>query len=455
MENSLKYIEENKKRYLEELFELLSIPSISALAEHAADTRKAAEWLRSHLEKIGMENCKIMETKGHPVVYADYIKDSTKPTVLIYGHYDVQSPDPLEYWESEPFEPTTRDGNIYARGVADDKGQLFTHLKALEAIMQTSGNLPVNVKFLFEGEEEVGSENLDEFIKENIELLRADVCLISDSHALSETQPMMEYGLRGIIYMQLDLSTMPKDVHSGTYGGNVPNANFELVKILNKLKNLDTQEVLVPRFYESVRSIEETEKLDLQNSKITDETILEETGAKEIIGVDGFSVAEREGARPTLDINGMHGGYTGEGPKTIIPAKASAKVSMRLVPNQTVAEITEKFTSYVKSLVPSYVNLEIKSLSSGEPLLMGKENEFFKKAETAFEQTFGNKPVYELAGGSIPITATLKTLLGIDSILMGFGLPDDGLHSPNEKLSVEMFYKGIKTSLLFFESFRK
>lgn len=455
MENLKDYIEANKKRYLDELFELLRIPSISAQAEHTQDVRKTAEWLRSHLENIGLENSKIMETKGHPVVYADYIKDSSKPTVLVYGHYDVQSPDPLEEWESEPFEPTIRNGNIYARGVADDKSQLFTHIKALEAIMKTSGQLPVNVKFLFEGEEEVGSENLDEFIKEKIELLRADVCLISDSNALSETLPMMEYGLRGIVYMQLNLSVMPKDVHSGAYGGNVPNADFELVTILSKLKNSETQEVLIPKFYENVRNVDDKEKQELKHSMITDKTILDETGAKEIIGVKGFSAIEREGTLPTLDINGMHGGYTGDGPKTIIPAKSSAKISMRLVPNQTVAEITEKFVSYVKSVTPSYVDLEIKSLSSGEPLLMGKENEFFKRAEDAFQESFGNKPVYELQGGSIPITATLKTLLGIDSILMGFGLPDDGLHSPNEKMSVSMFYKGIETSLLFFQGFEK
>ncbi len=453
MKQVLNYLSQNKQRQMDELKELLSIQSISAQTEHNKDIRYAAEWLRNHLESIGMENAQVMETAGHPVVYADWLNTKDKPTILIYGHYDVQAPDPLDEWESPPFEPTERNGNLYGRGTADDKGQLFTHIKAIEAIMAVDEELPVNVKFLLEGEEEVGGINLYPFIKENIKLLRSDVCLISDSHSLSPTQPLIDSGLRGLTYMQIDLSTMPKDVHSGLYGGNIPNVAIELANILTKLKDEATQKVLIPHFYDNVRKLTEEEDTELRNSIYNENTVLQETGVKQIIGVEGQSPAERAGAKPTLDVNGMVSGYTGEGPKTIIPAKASAKISMRLVPKQTSKEIEAKFIKYVREITPNYVYIDVKTLSTGEPILFDRNSEYFRNAEIALEKVFGNKPMYELSGGSIPVTETFKTLLGIDSVLFGFGLPDDGLHSPNEKISIEMFYKGTETSARFFKSF--
>lgn len=453
MEKVLEYLESNKEKQLDELFELLKIPSISAQSEHDKDTRAAAEWLRAHFEAIGMENAQVLETAGHPVVYADWLHAEDRPTILIYGHYDVQSPDPLDEWESKPFEPELRNGNIYGRGTADDKGQLMTHLKSIEALMAVNEKLPVNVKFLIEGEEEVGGPSLDAFIEENQELLNADVCIISDSHALSPTQPQIVYGLRGLVYTQIDLSIMPKDAHSGEYGGNITNAGNELANIIAKLKNPETQKILVPGFYENVRELTSEEKNELAEAEFNEESVLEESGVKELVGVEGKSPAERAGAQPTLDVNGMNSGYLGEGPKTIIPAKASAKISMRIVPNQTAEEIEGKFKAFLNEIVPDYIDYEVKTLSTGEPIIMKRDGEYFKKAEIVMEKVFGNPPIYELLGGSIPVTATLKTLLGIDSILMGFGLPDDGLHSPNEKMNLEMFYKGIRCSVEYLLAF--
>lgn len=451
--NTLQYVSENKDRFLKELFELLEIPSISAQPEHNHDMTKTAEMVKKKLEEAGMEKCEVFKTAGHPIVYAEYFKDPSKPTVLIYGHYDVQSPDPLEQWISKPFEPEVRSGNIYGRGTADNKGQFFTHVKSVESILKTAGKLPVNVKFLIEGEEEVGGPSLDKFIGENESMLKADICLISDTHSLSPSQPMMDYGLRGIVYTQIDLEVMPKDVHSGLYGGNVPSATAELARIIGKLKNLETQEVLIDGFYDNVRKIESDEQNSLSRSHYTEKSVLDETNVKKLVGVEGFSPIVRAGARPTLDVNGMWGGYTGEGAKTIIPAKASAKISMRIVPNQTAKEIEQKFETFILANVPDYADVKVNFMSSGEPILMNISSEYYKKAESALEQTFGNKPIYELSGGSIPVTATIKNILGIDSIMMGFGLPDDGLHSPNEKLSLEMFYKGIESSIRFLSNF--
>jgi acetylornithine deacetylase/succinyl-diaminopimelate desuccinylase-like protein len=454
MNNLLKYSDKNKDIFLEELFELLRIPSISAQSEHDEDTKDAALWLKKNLEKVGLENVAVMETEGHPVVYADYLKHKDRPTVLIYGHYDVQSPDPLDEWKSEPFEPEIREGNIYGRGTADNKGQLFTHVKAIETLLNVEGELPVNVKFLLEGEEEVGGPSLDKFIEDNKKLLKSDICVISDSHALSETQPLIDYGLRGIVYMQIDLSIMPQDAHSGSYGGNIPNASMELVNILNKLKDEETNKILIPDFYENCRVLDNKELEELASSPLSEKSIKNETGVKAVFGEEGFDIGVRAGGRPSLDINGMHSGYTMEGAKTIIPAKASAKVSMRIVPNQTADEIKDKFIKYIKEIAPDYVDISMEYISGGEPIIMDKDNKYFKFAEIAMEEAFGNKPIYELQPASIPVTATVKHILDIDSILMGFGLPDDGLHAPNEKMKLDMFYKGIETSLRFFKAFK-
>lgn len=442
----------NKNKHLDNLFELLRIPTISAQSEHNKDMISACKWLENKLKQLGFDS-RSLPTNGHPVVYAENLSaGKDKPTILIYGHYDVQDPGDLKQWTSDPFEPEIRSGNIYCRGVADDKGQLYTWIAATEEIT-SSGKLPVNIKFLLEGEEEIGSVNIDNFVEANKSLLEADVCLISDSHCLSEEQPLIDYGLRGLVYVELKVKSFTRDVHSGMYGGNVYNPANVLALIISKLKN-DEHKILIPGFYENVRELSVKEVDELAHSQFGTQEILEETGAKEIAGEQGFSVAARAGARPTLDINGIWGGYQGEGSKTIIPAEAGAKISMRIVPFQTSQEILEKFSSYVKGITPSGVDISIELLSTGEPILMNRESKYFEAAENAYKKVFGNKPVYELSGGSIPITATFKTLMDMDSVLMGYGLPDDGLHSPNEKMSLTMFEKGVKTNIEFLNSLK-
>jgi acetylornithine deacetylase/succinyl-diaminopimelate desuccinylase-like protein len=435
----------NSQKYLDELFELLSIPSVSAQKEHDGDIAKTCTWLKRRLETLHF-TADILPTQGHPVVYAEHLKaGKDAPTVLIYGHYDVQSPDPLEEWSSKPFEPEIRSGNIYARGAADDKGQFYTWIAAISELGE---KLPVNIKFLLEGEEEVGSVNLDNFLKENLSLLKADICVISDSHCISADTPVICYGVRGLTYMEVTVRTLSKDAHSGIYGGNVLNPANVLSSIISKLKD-DSGKISIPGFYDDVRELSSTEREKLSHYPFTQKEIEEEVGATVVFGEQGFTTQERAGARPTLDVNGIWGGYTQEGPKTIIPATASAKISMRLVPNQSSADVAEKFTTYIKTLVPEGATIDITVLSTGEPAVMNISHPFFAVANAAYKKVFGNEPLYELSGGSIPITYTLKHLLEIDSLMMGYGLPDDGLHSPNEKLSVEMFEKGIATNIEF------
>lgn len=438
------------KKHLKNLFELLSIPSISAQSEHKKDIEKTARWLKNKLIPLGFE-AKIMKTNGHPVVFAERIVNPKKPTVLIYGHYDVQSPDPLDEWSSNPFKPEIRSGNIYARGAADDKGQLYTWIAALEELKTQGKKLSANIKFLIEGEEEVGSKNLDAYVEENTSLLESDVCVVSDSDCVNEDQPLILYGLRGLTYMEIVVKSLGHDVHSGIYGGNVLNPANLLAQIIAKLKD-ESHKVLIPGFYENVRKLSQKEKKDLARVSTTAEEITKETGATDIAGEKGFSIHERSGARPTLDVNGVWGGYSGEGPKTIIPSSAGAKISMRLVPNQTSSEIAQKFENYVRSIVPKGIEVVIKQLSEGDPLIIDTSSKYFKAAEKAYLKVFGKKPIYKLGGGSIPVTTTFKNILGIDSILMGYGLPDDGLHSPNEKLSLAMFEKGIRTNIEFLKS---
>lgn len=448
------YLNKHRDRFLNELKELLRIPSISAQSDHQTDIQKAADWLANKLREVGLDDVQVMPTGGHPVVYGQWLKaGKSKPTLLIYGHYDVQSADPLNEWISDPFEPEIRDGNLYGRGTADDKGQLFAHIAAVETILATQKSLPVNIKFLIEGEEEIGGVNLDSFVARNKALLGCDACVISDSHSLSPSRPLIPYGLRSIVYFEISLSAMDTDVHSGTYGGNIPNVALELAQLLGKLKDNKTQKVLILGFYDHVRKLSPQEKQELDGSYFNQQTVKSETGVKQVIGIAGLSVAARAGAMPTLDVNGMSSGYTGEGPKTIIPAKASAKVSMRLVPHQTVAEIRRKFEKYVSAITPKYVDIKVQFHTSGEPILMSRDSVYFQKAETALKKTFGNSPIYGLEAASIPITAVLKANLGVDSVLLSFGLPDDGLHAPNEKFSLDMFYKGIATSIEYLSSF--
>lgn len=432
------------EKYKPDLFEFLTMPTISAQSQYSKDMTKACKWLSEKLTQLSFQT-KIMPTGGQPLVYAENLQaGKDKPTIIIYGHYDVQAPDPLEEWVSNPFEPVVRNGNMYGRGTADDKGQLYTWIAALSEI----GKLPVNIKFLIEGEEEVGSSNLDNFIKKNKKMLKADICVISDSHNLSRKQPLIAYGLRGLVYVELNIKTLSKDVHSGSYGGNVLNPVNELIKIISKLKN-DKHEITIPGFYQNVRKLSKVESTNLKKFPFTAANVIEETGALEVVGEKKYSVQERVGVRPTLDVNGIWGGYQQEGAKTIIPAKAGAKISMRLVPNQSSEEILKKLQTYIKKITPKGVKLELTMLSDGEPILMDIKSKYFEAAKDAYKAVFGQKPLFALEGGSIPVTATFKNLLNMDSVLMGYGLPDDGLHSPNEKLAVSMFEKGVKTNIKF------
>ena len=451
----------NTNSYLKELFDFLSIPSISAQSSHKKDINSAAVWLQKKFTRLGFDS-EVLPTEGHPVVYAENLKaGNKKATALIYGHYDVQSPDPLDQWITDPFKPEIRSGNIYARGAADDKGQLYTWIAAIEELLKNTsvsrevhsqgGILPVNVKFIIEGEEEIGSKNLDEFIERNRAILSANVCALSDTHCLTESQPLIDYGLRGIVYTQVKVKTLGRDVHSGIYGGNVLNPINIVANLIAKLKD-DDQNILIPGFYDSVRVLNKEERVQLNKVPFTDKEIIKETGAEVVAGEKDFSVNERAGTRPTLDVNGIWGGYTNEGPKTIIPSSAHAKISMRIVPNQKADNVYVQFENYLQSIVPNGVELTIELLSTAESVLFETKSKYFKAAEKAYEKVFGNKPIYELSGGTIGAAAAIKNTLGIDCVLMGYGLPDDGLHSPNEKLSIFMFEKGIKTNIEFLKN---
>ncbi len=431
-------------KHLNELFEFLSIPSISAQSEYRKDIKQACLWLEKKLKKIGFET-DIIKTKGQPLIYAERFVNKKFPTVLVYGHYDVQSPDPLEEWFSDPFKPEIRGGNIYARGASDNKGQLFTWIAAAEDLGK---KCELNLKFIIEGEEEIGSENFDDFVNDNKSLLSADICVISDSHAISPTQPLISYGLRGIAYFEIKIETMPKDVHSGIYGGNVANPAIILSQIISKMKSED-EKINIEGFYRNVRKLTKQERSLLSKLPFGEKEILEETGAINVLGESGFSVHERAGARPTLDVNGVWAGYTLEGQKTIIPGVAHAKISMRLVPNQDPYEIEKIFKKFVSDNTPVYAKSEVKTLSLNKPVIMDIKNPYFKKAEKALIKVFGSRPIYELSGGTIGAASAIKNILRIDSILMGYGLPDDGIHSPNEKISLEMFEKGINANKIF------
>jgi len=435
-------------RYVKELFELLSIPSISAQTKHKKDMKKACDWLVNKLESNKFK-ASILPTGGHSVVYAEHLKaGSNKPTLLIYGHYDVQDPEPLDEWTSKPFKPEIRSGNIYARGSTDDKGQLYTWIAAIDELLKNKSKLPVNVKFLIEGEEEVGSKNLDEFVNQNKSLLEADICIVSDTHCISEKQSAITYGLRGIVYFEIIVKTLEKDVHSGIYGGNVLNPINVLSVMISKLKN-DQHKILIPEFYENVRILSTSERKQLKTMPFTENEVVEETGAKVCVGEQSYSPQARKSARPTLDANGIWGGYQEEGIKTIIPSCAGAKISMRLVPNQTADEISAKFEKYINKITPRGVEIEVNKLADGEPIIMDRDSKYFRAAEKAYKSVFGTNPQYCLEGGSIPVTATFKTTLGKDTVLMGYGLPDDGAHGPNEKMSLSMFGKGIRTNIEF------
>lgn len=447
------YIASNKDRFLGELFEWLKIPSISADSRHKEDVRKAAVFLKDKLKAAGADKVEICETKGHPIVYAEKIKGPSLPTVLVYGHYDVQPADPLDLWDSPPFEPTIRDGKIFARGSCDDKGQVYMHVKAFET-MVTNSSLPCNVKFMVEGEEEVGSDNLGTFVKANKEKLKADIILISDTALISLDHPSITTGLRGLSYMEVEVTGPNRDLHSGVYGGAVANPVNVLCKMIASLHD-ENGRVTIPGFYDKVASLSEAERKAINKAPFDLNEYKKDLGIKEVLGEKGFTTLERTGIRPTLDVNGIWGGYTGEGAKTVLPSKAHAKISMRLVPDQVSSEITELFTRHFKSIAPDYVSVKVIAHHGGEPAVTPTDSSAFKAASKAFEQVWGKSPIPTRDGGSIPIVALFKKELGLDTVLMGFGLDSDAIHSPNEHYGVENFMRGIETIVAFYQHYAK
>lgn len=447
------YIQSNQDRFLSELFELLRIPSVSADSKHKEDVRKAAEYVVQKLKEAEADKVQLMETKGHPIVYGEKLVDASKPTVLVYGHYDVQPPDPLPLWTSPPFEPTVRDGKIYARGSADDKGQFYMHVKAFE-IMMKHNLLSCNVKFMIEGEEEVGSDNLGTFVKENKSLLKADVILISDTSLISLDQPSITAGLRGLSYMEVEVTGPNRDLHSGVYGGAVANPANVLAKMIASLHD-ENGRVTIPGFYDKVAELSAAEREALNNAPFDLNEYKKELGIDEIQGEKGYTTLERTGIRPTLDVNGIWGGYTGEGAKTVLPSKASAKISMRLVPNQHPDEITKLFTNHFVSIAPKSVKVKVTAHHGGEPAVTPTDSKAFKAAAKAFEEVWGKSPIPTRDGGSIPIVALFKKELGLDTVLMGFGLDSDALHSPNEHYGIKNFLIGIETIVAFYKYYSK
>ncbi|RPI18619.1 MAG: dipeptidase [Ignavibacteriae bacterium] len=450
MEKVLRFIESNRQRYIEELKKFLSFPSISTNPENKKDVEECAEYIKEHLESIGMENTRVYPTKGHPVVYADWLHaGSDKPTVLIYGHYDVQPVDPVELWTTPPFEADIRGNNIYARGAADDKGQVLIHLKAIEAHLVNNKKLPVNIKLIIEGEEEIGSENLDEFIKSNIELLKSDVIVISDTAMYDKEMPAIGYALRGLCYMQIEVTGPNRDLHSGSYGGSVDNPINALAHIICKLKD-DKGKILIDGFYDDVLPLSEKEKKSFYDLKFDDEKYKINLVVDELFGEEGYSTLERIWARPTLDCNGIWGGFSGEGAKTVLPSKAYAKVSMRLVPNQDPDKAAVLFEKYVKKIAPKSVKVKIYNLHGGKPAMTPIESKWIDAAYVALKQAFGKDPVFIREGGSIPIVVTFQELLNAPTVLLGFGLPDENAHSPDEHLDLNNFQRGIVTSSIFY-----
>ncbi|PPA69762.1 dipeptidase [Jeotgalibacillus proteolyticus] len=440
--NLTQYFKDKRDQHLAELTEWLSIPSISALSEHKSDTLKGAQWIADQLEKIGMENIKLHPTDGHPVVYADWLHAEGKPTVLIYGHYDVQPVDPLHLWETPPFEPAIRDNKIFARGATDDKGQTFMHVKALQALMDTDGELPVNVKFLIEGEEEIGSVNLPDFVEKNQELLSADVIVISDTGMQEKGKPAICYGLRGLAGIQIDVKGAKGDLHSGLYGGAVQNALHALVRLLDSFRD-DNGVIQVDRFYDKVEGLTDEEKAAYENLQFSDDELKKELAVTELAGEKGYTTLERMWVRPTLEINGMWGGFQGEGIKTVLPNEAHAKITCRLVPDQDPDEIVELLTSHVHAHTPPGVTVNVTPFDKGAPYVTPYDHPAIQAAGRSYEKIYGVPTQYIRGGGSIPIVATFDQLLQKPIVLMGFGLPGENFHAPNEHFHLENFDQGL------------
>lgn len=454
MNDPIAYAHHHHHRFLEELKAFLRIPSISTQASHQEDIHIAAHWLRDRLLDAGFEHAEAIPTSGHPIVYGEWLAAGPEaPTVLIYGHYDVQPPDPLEGWASPPFEPTLRDEDLVARGASDDKGQIYIQVKAAEAYRATHGHPPVNLKFIAEGEEEIGSPSFNPFVRAHRDMLAADVAVVSDTHILSPDQPGIVYALRGLAYLEVTVKGPDHDLHSGIYGGAVNNPINALCRMLASLQTPDGR-ITVPGFYDRVRSLSPEERQELARVPFDREDWLEEAGVTEPWGEEEYTIPERVSARPTLDVNGIWGGYMEPGAKTVLPSTAHAKISMRLVPDQIHEEIADLVTSYLHTLAPPSVSIEVQDLHGGEAVLVNRDSPAMQAAVQAYADIFGAEPVFMREGGSIPVVATFQRELGIETVLMGFGLPDDRLHSPNEKFHVPNFYRGIDTVIRFLDLLR-
>lgn len=451
MQSIKNYVAQNKQRFLDELFELLRFPSVSADPAYKTEVLKTADFVAQKLTDAGADKVEVCPTAGYPIVYGEKIIDPAKPTVLVYGHYDVQPADPLELWHTPPFEPTLRDEKIYARGACDDKGQFYMHVKAFELMMQTD-TLPCNIKFMIEGEEEVGSNNLGLFVQANKQKLKSDVVLISDTSMLSMENPSLETGLRGLSYLEVEVVGPNRDLHSGVYGGAVANPATILCQLIASLHD-EHNHITIPGFYDDVLPLSEADRAALNKAPFDLEDYKKDLGVNDVWGEKGYTTLERTGTRPTLEVNGIWGGYTGEGAKTVLPSKASAKISMRLVPNQQSEKITQLFTDHFQKIAPAYVKVKVSAHHGGEPVVTPTDSVAYRAAQQAISESFGKEPIPTRGGGSIPIVALFEKELGIKTVLMGFGLDSDNLHSPNEKYDLANYYKGIETIPLFHKYF--
>jgi acetylornithine deacetylase/succinyl-diaminopimelate desuccinylase-like protein len=449
---AVSFAKENQQRFLGELKDLLRIPSVSTAPQHKDDVRRAAEFVANDLRRMGMENVEVIPTKGHPLIYADWLHAAGKPTVLCYAHYDVQPAEPLNEWISPPFEPTERNDNIYARGAVDDKGQLWMELKAIEALMKGhAGKLPINVKFIIEGEEEVGGESIAAYVRKEKAKLKADFALVCDTELFAPNLPTLCVGLRGLVYTEIEAQGAKTDLHSGMYGGAAPNPLFALIEIISKLKDAKGK-ILIPGFYSKVKAPTKAELKAWKKLPFKEDHYRKtEVGSKVLTGEPGYSVLYRTWARPTLEVHGMAGGFVASGAKTVIPARASAKVSMRLVPNQDPDDILKRYLAYVKKLTPKGIDLNVKVYSKGPACVVSTDNRFIQAATEAMHDVFKKETVFIRSGGSIPIVTDFQDVMKLPSVMMGFGLPDDNLHAPNEKFHIPNFYRGIESIIRFFE----
>ncbi len=444
------FLKRHRKEYLGQLESLLRIPSISTDSGHAGEVRRAAQWLAEHMKQAGCTKVSVHRTPKHPIVYGEWLEAPDRPTILVYGHYDVQPVDPVELWDSPPFEPTQRNGSLYARGASDDKGQFIIHLNALEAHLETSRTCPVNVKFLIEGEEEIGSPNLDAFIRSNRGALQCDAVVVSDTAMFAKNVPSICHGLRGLTYLQVEAVGTRRDLHSGVYGGAVVNPAIALAQMLASLKDRRGR-IAIPGFYDKVRKLTPAQRRALRALPHSDGRFKRSIGAPALSGESGYSTLERIWARPALDINGIWAGFTGEGAKTVIPAEAHAKISMRLVPDQSSAAIARLVTRHLKQIAPKTIKLRVENLHGGEPWLAPTDHPALQAAGRALHRAFGKQPVFMREGGTIPVVATFDKLLKVPTVLMGIGLQDDNLHAPNEKLDLDNFYRGMEASAFLME----